>query len=118
VGGLQWTTWDEMLPDAFEPAIQNLRRRIEALTGADSELLRLRIGGRLAAEAHQALDDFAAWAQAEHDALVGLVDRILKPKRAKPSADTTALEREIDERVYRLYGLTPEEIQIVEESRK
>ena len=28
------------------------------------------------------------------------------------------VEREIDERVYRLYGLTPEEIQIVEESGK
>ena len=47
-----------------------------------------------------------------------LVDRILKAKRAKPTADTTAWEREIDERVYRLYGLTPEEIQIVEESGK
>ncbi len=63
-GGLQWTTWDETLPDAFEPAFQNLRRRIEALTVADSQLVRLRIGGRLAAEAHQALDDFAAWARA------------------------------------------------------
>jgi adenine-specific DNA-methyltransferase len=30
----------------------------------------------------------------------------------------TAWEREIDERVYRLYGLTPEEIRIVEESLK
>jgi hypothetical protein len=30
----------------------------------------------------------------------------------------TALEREIDERVYRLYGLTPEEIKIVEEGGK
>jgi len=28
------------------------------------------------------------------------------------------LVREIDERVYRLYGLTPEEIQIVEESSR
>ena len=53
---------------------------------------------------------------AEHEALGGLVDRILKAKRAKPSADTTALEREIDERVYRLYGLTPEEIRMVEEA--
>jgi hypothetical protein len=26
------------------------------------------------------------------------------------------LEREIDERVYRLYGLTPDEIKLVEES--
>jgi len=41
-------------------------------------------------------------------------DRILKAKRA----DTAALEREIDERVYRLYGLTAEEIRIVEEAGK
>ena len=50
--------------------------------------------------------------RAEHDALVALLDRILKAKRA----DTAALEREIDERVYRLYGLTAEEIKVVEES--
>ena len=53
--------------------------------------------------------------RAEHDALVGLVERILAAKRAAPSADTSALESEIDQRVYRLYALTPEEIQIVEE---
>jgi len=29
--------------------------------------------------------------------------------------DTIALEREIDELVYALYGLTPEEIKLVEE---
>ena len=33
---------------------------------------------------------------------------------ADPSADTSALEREIDQQVYQLYGLTPEEIAIVE----
>lgn len=32
-------------------------------------------------------------------------------------ADTSSLEREIDERVYRLYGLTKEEIGIVEGRR-
>jgi len=32
--------------------------------------------------------------------------------------DTRALEREIDELVYALYGLTPEEIQIVEGAAK
>jgi adenine-specific DNA-methyltransferase len=53
--------------------------------------------------------------RAEHDALVALVDRILKAKRADGAADTAALEREIDERVYRLYGLTADEIKIVEE---
>jgi len=30
--------------------------------------------------------------------------------------DTAALEQEIDERVYRLYGLTAEEIKVVEEA--
>jgi hypothetical protein len=33
-------------------------------------------------------------------------------------ADTSELEQEIDRHVYALYGLTPEEIQIVEESAK
>jgi hypothetical protein len=34
------------------------------------------------------------------------------------TADTRALEREIDQQVYSLYGLTPEEIAIVEGSGK
>jgi hypothetical protein len=42
----------------------------------------------------------------------------MSAKRAGPSADTSALEREIDERVYRLYGLTAEEIRIVQEERR
>jgi len=46
------------------------------------------------------------------------VDRILAAKQTNPQADVTDLEREIDERIYRLYGLTPEEIRIVEESLK
>jgi hypothetical protein len=54
--------------------------------------------------------------RSEHDAIVKLVERILAAKRADPDADTSAWEREIDERVYRLYDLTPDEIKIVEES--
>ncbi len=50
--------------------------------------------------------------------IVELVDTILTIKRDNPDADTSTLEREIDERVYRLYGLTPEEIRIVKESLK
>jgi hypothetical protein len=53
-------------------------------------------------------------ARTAHDALVGLVERILTAQRASPSADTTALEREIDARVYRLYALTQDEIELVE----
>jgi hypothetical protein len=56
--------------------------------------------------------------QSEHNTLVELVERILAAKRADPEADVTAWEREIDERIYRLYGLTDEEIKIVEESVK
>ena len=39
-------------------------------------------------------------------------------KPAQPATDTSAFEREIDQQVYALYGLTPEEIKIVEDSAK
>ena len=42
-----------------------------------------------------------------------LVDQILAAKQEDPNADTTALEKQIDEMVYKLYELTPEEIAIV-----
>ena len=44
------------------------------------------------------------------------VDEILTLKKANPQADTSELEREIDFMVYELYGLTKEEIEIVENS--
>jgi len=44
------------------------------------------------------------------------VDQILSLKKDNPEADTTALEREIDFMVYELYGLSEEEIGIVEGS--
>ncbi|MDP3682374.1 MAG: TaqI-like C-terminal specificity domain-containing protein, partial [Ignavibacteria bacterium] len=43
-----------------------------------------------------------------------LVDKILSAKKKNPEADTSALETEIDKLVYQLYGLTEEEIKIVE----
>ena len=43
-----------------------------------------------------------------------IVNQILTAKKSDPKADTTALEQEIDQLVYQLYGLTEEEIQIVE----
>jgi adenine-specific DNA-methyltransferase len=46
--------------------------------------------------------------------VAGKVDRILAAKRKDPNADTSALEREIDQLVYQLYGLTEEEIAVVE----
>ena len=46
--------------------------------------------------------------------IIGLVDEILKTKSTNFSADTSALESEIDRLVYQLYSLTEEEIKIVE----
>src|SRR5262249_5153547 len=48
--------------------------------------------------------------------IINLVDQILAKKHKNPTADKTELEREIDQQVYALYGLTPEEIKILEES--
>lgn len=48
--------------------------------------------------------------------IIALVDQILTARRADPSADVSALEKEIDEIVYKLYGLTAE-IKLVEEKR-
>ena len=47
-----------------------------------------------------------------------LVGRILSAKQRDAGADVGALEREIDELVYSLYGLTPGEIKIVKEASK
>ena len=46
--------------------------------------------------------------------LISLVNRILSAKQADPSANTGALELRIDRLVYKLYGLTDEEIAVVE----
>lgn len=43
-----------------------------------------------------------------------LVDKIITAKKQNPQADTSALEREIDNLVYKLYDLTPAEINIIE----
>ncbi|MBI5213014.1 MAG: Eco57I restriction-modification methylase domain-containing protein, partial [Nitrospirae bacterium] len=50
----------------------------------------------------------------EQKPFVDLVDQILTAKKKDPNADTSALERQIDEMVYKLYGLTEDEIEIVE----
>jgi adenine-specific DNA-methyltransferase len=45
---------------------------------------------------------------------ITLVDKILAAKKENPKADTSTWEKEIDELVYALYGLTEEEIKMVE----
>ena len=49
---------------------------------------------------------------------MSLGGRILAAQPANPAADTSALEREIDQHVHALYALTPAEIQLVEEATK
>ena len=46
--------------------------------------------------------------------IIALVDKILAAKKQDPAADTSALEAQIDGLVYALYGLTAEEIAVVE----
>ena len=58
----------------------------------------------------------AAASPEKQKAVERLVDRILAAKQKNPGADMTALEREINQQVYGLYGLTPEEIKIVEDA--
>jgi len=47
-----------------------------------------------------------------------IVNEVLSLKEVNSSADTTTLETEIDQLVYELYGLTDEEIRIVEGEKK
>ena len=46
--------------------------------------------------------------------IVDLVNRILNAKKDNPNADTSPLEQQIDHIVYHLYGLTYDEVLIVD----
>jgi hypothetical protein len=48
--------------------------------------------------------------------IIGFVGKILAAKQQNPGTDVSALEREIDQLVYSLYGLTREEIKLIEDS--
>ncbi len=50
----------------------------------------------------------------EQKTIIELVNKILATKKADATSDTSELEHEIDKLVYKLYGLTDEEITIVE----
>ena len=54
----------------------------------------------------------------QQEYIASRVDAILSAKKADPSADTSALEAEIDEKVFDLYDLTPEEREIVKGTAK
>jgi hypothetical protein len=48
--------------------------------------------------------------------IISIVTQIITIKKENYNSDTTSLESEIDRLVYQLYGLTEEEIKIVEGS--
>ena len=50
----------------------------------------------------------------QQQSIITLVDRILATPKEDPHADTSALENEIDKQVYHLYGLTYDEVLIVD----
>lgn len=52
--------------------------------------------------------------QEQQQPIIVLVDQILTAKKSNPKADTSELEKEIDKIVYELYGLSEEEIRIIE----
>lgn len=47
--------------------------------------------------------------------IVEIVDKIIALKRTNQNYDTYALENQIDNLIYRIYGLTEEEVKIVEQ---
>jgi hypothetical protein len=51
---------------------------------------------------------------AQQQPIIDLVDAILAKKQSNPQADTSAEEQQIDQLVYKLYDLTPDEIQLIE----
>jgi hypothetical protein len=50
----------------------------------------------------------------EQKHFIAIVDEILAAKASDPKAGTSSLERQIDNLVYRLYGLTWEEVKVIE----
>ena len=60
----------------------------------------------------------SGWSAKGKEELISLVDHILAANRQNAAADTSALEREIDQQHYALYVLAPEEIKIVGEATK
>jgi hypothetical protein len=50
----------------------------------------------------------------DQNEIVSIVDRILDAKRRDAAVDTSALQRELDRLVYHLYGLTKDEIGMLE----
>ena len=60
------------------------------------------------------MKDFPIPVTSKPESIEALVNKISSTKSKDPGADVSDLERQIDQVVYQLYGLTPEEIAVVE----
>ena len=60
----------------------------------------------------------ASASKSQQKEITDIVDEILRIKRNDCNADTAQLEKEIDKLVYELYGMTEEEIRVVEGDKK
>ena len=58
---------------------------------------------------------FPKISDADKKIIINLVNRILKAKEANPDTDTSDIEKDINQLVYQLYGLTDDEIKIIKE---
>lgn len=50
--------------------------------------------------------------------IIALVDKILSAKKDNPQNDTSTLESQIDDLVYDLYGLTDDDVKIIESANR
>ena len=72
-------------------------------------------GGYLLYSAPNLLNMYIKTAEkSKQEAISSKVSQIILLKKSNPTADTSSLESELDRLVYQLYGLTEEEIRIVE----
>lgn len=60
------------------------------------------------------MDDSEVLPVTQHSEIEQRVEAILTQKKTNPAADVSELEEEINQIVYKLYGLTEDEIAIVE----
>ncbi len=103
--------------------IQTNRFNLKYLTGIlNSNLICfwLRVKGKMQGENYQVDKEplmnipLPIVNEAEQESIAEFVNQIIESKMKNPSADTSALETEIDSLVYQLYGLTYDEVLIVD----
>lgn len=78
----------------------------------------LEVGRPMAQTDIETLESLPIKIKKDRSEITNLVNKILTLKKQNVNADTKNLEAQIDQLVYKLYDLTPEEIEIIENSSK